>query len=327
MTKKTVGAFENQAVDLADLRGQQLFRQVNLTGLESLVHDCPSLKLPEGAALIEPGQPNHVVYLVLAGNLHVYDGKAKGEPLAVIQKGECVGLMSLIDQRPCHVRVIAKQACHLLAIDEERFFALVNGSNGIARNVVSMVMQYLRGKTAGAPERGRLQRRVEQNSNIDYVTGLYNHRWLDSVLERQIMRAATDRKPLSVLAIAVDGFAEFKQEFGDELADHAIATIGQVVAAKVRPTDMVARHDTDHFIVVLPETDIPGSEVVARRIRQAVAETEIEIPGACRLPPMNVVTGQVQMKAFVAARKLVDDALATLSHRESVTSPPLAAAG
>lgn len=326
MSNKTIGVFEHQPVDVSGVDGQQLFRQVNLVGLEPLLHDCPSLKLREGAALIEPGQPNHVLYLVLVGSLHVHAGDTNGEPLAVIQKGECVGLMSLIDRQPCHVRIVAKQACHLLVIDEERFLALVNSSNAIARNALSMVMQYLRGKHATAPERGRLQHRLERNSNIDPVTGLYNQRWLDGMLERQIMRAATDRKPLMVLAIAVDGLADFKKEFGDELADHAIATVGQVVAAKVRPTDMVARHDSDHFIVALPDTDIPGSEVVARRIREAVAQTAIEIPGACRLPPLNVITGQVQMKAFVAARKLVDDAIATLSRREAA-KPGLAAAG
>jgi diguanylate cyclase (GGDEF)-like protein len=326
MSNKLFGVFENLSVDVADLSGQQLFRQVNLVGLESLLHDCPSLKLREGAALIEPGQTNHMMYLVLVGSLHVYEGDPKGEPLAVIQKGECVGLVSLIDRQLCHVRIVAKQACRLLVIDEERFLALVNTSNAIARNVLSMVMQHWRGKNAGAPERGRLQQRIEKNSNIDPVTGLYNQRWLDGVLERQIMRAATDRKPLSVLAIAVDGLAEFKKEFGDELADHALAVVGQVVAVKVRPTDMVARHESGHFIVVLPETDIPGAEMVATRIREAVAQTAIEIPGACRLPPLNVVTGQVQMKAFVAARKLVDDAIGTLSCREPA-EPPLAAVG
>jgi diguanylate cyclase (GGDEF)-like protein len=313
MSKSAVGVFENESVDLADFGGQQLFRQVNLVGLETLVRSCPTLKLGEGVSLIEPGQPNQVVYLVLAGRLHVYEGDPAGEPLAVIQKGECVGLMSLIDRQPCRVRVVAKQACRLLVIDEERFLALINTSNAIARNALGIVMQYLRGKDAGAPERGRLQRRLERNSNIDSVTGLYNQRWLDGVLERQIMRAATDRKPLSVLAVAVDGFSEFNEQFGGELADHALAVVGQVIAASVRPTDMLARHDSDHFVVVLPETDLPGAEMVATRIRDAVSQTAIEIPDACRLPPLSVVTGQVQMKAFVAARKLVDDAIATVS--------------
>jgi diguanylate cyclase (GGDEF)-like protein len=326
VSNKSFGVFENLSVDVADLSGQQLFRQVNLVGLESLLQDCPSLTLREGAALIEPGQANHMAYLVLVGSLHVYEGEAKGEPLAVIQKGECVGLMSLIDRQPAQMRIVAKQACRLLVIDEERFLALLNTSNAIARNVLSMVMQHLRGKNTGAPERGRLQQRLEQNSNIDSVTGLYNQRWLDGVLERQIMRAATDRKPLSVLAVAVDGLSQFKKEFGGELADHALAVVGQVIAANVRPTDMVARHESGHFIVVLPETDIPGAEIAATRIREAVAQTAIEIPGACRLPPLNVITGQVQMKAFVAARKLVDDAIGTLNYREPAALP-LAAAG
>ncbi len=324
MTNKTIGVFENLPVDMADLGGQQFFRQVNLVGLESLVGDCPTLKLREGATLIEPGQPNPMIYLVLVGRLHVYEGEATGDPIAVIQQGECVGLMSLIDQQPCHVRIVAKQACHLLAIDEERFHALVNSSNAIARNVLSMVMQYLRGKNSAAPERGRLQRRMEQNSNIDPVTGLYNQRWLDGVLDRQIMRAATDRKPLTVLAVAVEGFANFKKEFGDELADHAIAVVGQAIAGNIRPTDLVARHNEDHFMVVLPETETLGARVVAMRIREAVAQTDIEIPGACRLPPLTVATGHVQMTAFVAARKLVTDAIAALKSNEPM-EPPLAA--
>ena len=313
MTDKRVGVFEHRSVDVTDLGGQQLFRQANLVGLESLLNDCPSLTLAAGTPLIEPGQVNQMLYLVVVGSLHVYETEPTGEPLAVIQKGECVGLMSLIDKQPCHVLVVAKQACRVLVIDEERFFGLVNSSNGIARNALSMVTQYLRGKSAGAPERGRLAQRIEQNSNIDPVTGLYNQRWLDEVLERQIMRAAKGQKPLSLLAIDIDGYADFRKEFGAEVADHALAVVAKTIATSVRPTDMVARHASDHFLIVLPDTEILGAEHVAMRIREAVAQTAIEIPGACRLPPFKATTGKVQMKAFVAARKLVDDALATLN--------------
>lgn len=317
MSNKPIGVFENKPVDMTDLRGQQLFRQANLVGLESLLQECPTFTLREGEPLIEPGRVNQLLYLVLVGTLHVYENEPTGEPLAVIQKGECVGLMSLLDQQPCHVLIVAKQACRMLVIDEERFLALVNSSNSIARNVLTMTMQYLRGKNAGAPGYSGLQKRVEQNSNIDSVTGLYNQRWLDGVLERQILRAATDRKPLSVLAIGIERFADFKKEFGGEVADFALAMVGQIISASVRPTDMVARHDSDRFVVALPETDIDAAEMVAARIRDVVAQTDVEIPGACRLPALKVITGQVQMKSFVAARKLVDEALETLNRRES----------
>jgi diguanylate cyclase (GGDEF)-like protein len=323
MPTKRVDAFENEPIDFADLAGQQLLRQVNLVGLESLLSDCPSLTLKEGATLIEPGQVNQLLYLVLLGSLHVYEGEPTGEPLAVIQKGECVGLMSLIDQQACHVYVVAKQTSRVLVVDEERFLALINSSNAIARNVFSMVMQYLRGKNAVAPERARLQQRIEHDSHIDSVTGLYNQRWLDNILERQIMRSARDQKPLALLAIGIEEFAKFKEEFGGEVTDFALAFVSQVIAANVRPTDMVASHDSEHFVVVLPETDIAGAALVENRIREAVAGTEIEIPDACRLPPLKIVTGKVQMKAFVAARKLVDEAIDILKRQEP-EAPPLA---
>src|SRR4029079_13240857 len=99
MPTNTVGAFDSDPITLADLSGQQLFRQTNLVGLESLLHDCPTLTLKTGATVIEPGQMNQLLYLVLYGTLHVYENEPTGDPLAVIEKGECVGLMSLIDQQ------------------------------------------------------------------------------------------------------------------------------------------------------------------------------------------------------------------------------------
>jgi diguanylate cyclase (GGDEF)-like protein len=325
VSNKAIGVFLNQPVDLAELAEQQLFHQVNVIGLEPLLTDCPSLKLDDGAVLIEPGHVGQCLYLVLAGRLEVYDGEATDEPLAVIQKGECIGLMSLMDQQPCHVRVVVTQACRLLVIDEERFLALINSSTAISRNVLSMAMQYMRGKIAVA-ERARLQKRMEQNPNVDGVTGLHNQRWLDDMLERQIIRSAMDQTPLSLLAINIESLSDFRTEFGDEITDFALGLVAKIVTANVRPTDMVARHNSDRFLVVLPETDAAHAEFVEHRVRDAIAQTAIEIPDACRLPPFHVTTGTVQMKSFVAARKLIEDAINASSRQEPEVTP-LSAAG
>lgn len=323
MSNKLISAFENGSVDVKELNDQQLFRQVELTALQSLLHDCPSLTLREGTPLIEPGQVNHLIYLVLGGCLHVCENESATEPLAVVQPGECVGLMSMMDQQPCHVLVVAKEKTRLLVLDEERFLALVNSSEAIARNALLMTMQYLRIKNVSAPERGRVQRRIE-NSNIDPVTGLYNQRWLDGVLERQILRAATDRKPLSVLAICFEDYSEIKRELGNDAANFTLATVAQMISANIRPTDMIARHNIDHFLVVLPETDEAAAELVEARIRRAAAKAKIEIPDICDLPPLNLATGKVQMKAFVAARKLVEDAVHSVVYAKQRTKDSVA---
>jgi len=304
--------YENQTVDFAELGQLGLFKNVNFTGIEGQLHLLPVLALPPGATLISPGQPSQIVFLVLAGRLRVYDGEQRDNAIGHIQQGECIGLMSFMDRLPCHVAIVAEQPCRLVALDEERLLGLINTSSAISRNVLFQLMHYLRAKDAGAPERGRLAARIAKNSSVDTITGLYNHRWFMEMLDRQIMRAATDRKAVSVLAVEVDGFDQFSSEFGQAAADQALYTIGNLIAGAVRPTDLLARGEENRFTIILPETDANGAHLIAARLQRMIAETEIEIPGECRLPPLCVSVGVAGLTAFVAGRKLLDEALAAL---------------
>lgn len=309
---KTLNVFEKASLDLTALGSLQLFQQANLAGLEYLLSDCPTLALAPGEALITPGQPNQVVYLVLAGSLKVFEGAATGSPIGSIGPGECIGLLSLIDRQPCRVHIVCERQCRLLALDEDRLLALFNTPTAIARNALLILMQYLRSKDHGAPERGQLQSRVARNSQVDLVTGIHNQRWLDEMVDRLILRSAKDNKPLSVMAVHVLGFEEFVREFGCEIGDQALSEVARTINQHVRPTDFLARHESGDFILLLTDTPLDGAQVVAERVREAVAGSEIEIPGACRLPPLQVAIGSAQLKAFVAGRKLVNDAMAAV---------------
>ncbi len=313
--------YQNEKVDFAELGQLALFKNVNLASIEGQLQLLPVVKLPEGAVLISPGQPNQVVYLVLSGRLRVFEGDTADRPVGLIQHGECIGLMALMDRQPCHVTVRIEQACCLVALDEERLFGLINTSSAVSRNVLFLLMHYLRAKDAGAPERGRLAARFVQNSSVDLLTGLYNERWFMDMLDRQIMRSATDRKSLSVVVIDLDGFTQFNAEFGNNVGDQALCTVGNLIAGAIRPTDLLARGHADSFMAILPDTDQAGADLVAARIKRLVAETEIEIPGECRLPPISVSVGVAEMKSFVAGRKLVDDALTAMQAERSADAP------
>jgi len=304
--------YQNEKIDFAELGQLSLFKNVNFASIEGQLQLLPVLMLPAGATLIAPGQPNQVAYLVLSGRLRVFEGDDRDTAVGLIQRGECIGVMSLMDRQPCHVTIVAEQPCRLVALDEERLFALINTSSVVSRNVLFLLMHYLRGKDTGAPERGRLEARLAQNSSVDVVTGLYNQRWLMDILDRQIMRSATDHKPLSLLAIDLDDFSQFNTEFGRNAGDQAMFTIGSLIASVVRPTDLLARGEGDSFVVILPDTNATGADLVAARLQRMIAETEIEIPGECRLPPISASVGVVEMKSFVAGRKLLDDAIAAL---------------
>lgn len=329
-----IGAFEYK-VNPAELGGMQLFKQVNPVQIAPLLRLCPTLMLPPGEKLIVPGQPNQLVYLVLQGSLRVYDGDATTKPVGMIQRGECIGLSSFVDRQPCHVTIVCNENCRLLVLDEERLSALINTPTMISRNLVFILMKYLRNKTKQAPATTTVAplEPIDTHKNIDPVTGLHNQNWLNETLDRVIMRAATDRKPLSVVAVEIDDLNDLTAKLGSEMSDLALRELAGMLGNTLRPTDLTARHSSGRFVILLPDTDQVDAEVLAGRLMEKINQSEVVIPEVCRLPPVKITVGCVQMKAFVSGRKLLDDAFSALAKQrelnaqraaaESLPEPPL----
>jgi len=319
---KTMGlahAVQNQkTADLTELVGTQLFKQVSMAQVAGLLRYCPTLTLTSGDLLIVPGQTIDKVHLLLQGRLQVLDGEPNGKPVGHILQGECVGLSSFIDRQPCHVSIVSEGISRLLVLDEERLMALINTPTAISRNLLFLLMTYLRSRAARAPE--PVATPVEPantHNHIDAVTGLFNQVWLEDTLDRLIMRAATDSAPLSLLAVDLLDLSGLTEQYGQELLDLSLREISKTLSTSMRPTDMIARHSSGKFVVMLPGSDLENAEMVEARIQEILDNTEIVIPGVCVLPPMKVVLGRNRMKAFISSRKLVDDAFASLEQNRS----------
>lgn len=321
-----IGAFEYK-LNPVELGGMQLFRQVNPVQIAPLLRLCPTLMLAPGEKLIAPGQPNQLVYLVLQGSLRVYDGDQTSKPVGMIQRGECVGLSSFVDRQPCHVTIVSNENCRLLVLDEERLSALINTPTMISRNLVFILMKYLRNKARQAPAMTAVAplEPIDNHKNIDTVTGLYNQNWLNETLDRVIMRAATDRKPLSVVAAEIDDLNELTAKLGAEMTDLALRELAGMLGQTLRPTDLTARHATGRFVILLPDTDLVDAEALAGRIMDKINQSEIVIPEVCRLPAVKISVGSVQMKAFVSGRKLLDDAFGALAKQRALNAQRAAA--
>lgn len=322
-----IGAFEYK-VNPAELGGMQLFKQVNPVQIAPLLRLCPTLMLAPGERLIVPGQPNQLVYLVLQGSLRVHEGTQTTQTVGMIQRGECIGLSSFVDRQPCHVTIVSNENCRLLVLDEERLSALINTPTMISRNLVFILMKYLRNKAKQAPAATATVTPLEpidNHKNIDPVTGLYNQNWLNETLDRVIMRAATDRKPLSVVAVEVDDLNELSAKLGPEMSDLSLRELAGMLGNTLRPTDLTARHASGRFVVLLPDTDLADAEALAGRIMDKINQSEIVIPEVCRLPAMKITVGCVQMKAFVSGRKLLDDAFSALAKQRELNAQRAAA--
>jgi diguanylate cyclase (GGDEF)-like protein len=117
----------------------------------------------------------------------------------------------------------------------------------------------------------RLQR-AEAMSVTDDLTGLYNSRFLREALHREAKRAMRYGRPVTVLFIDLDGFKAVNDTHGHLAGSRTLVEAADVIRASARESDIVARYGGDEFVVVLPDTGSEGGLVVARRIRDLLAQ-------------------------------------------------------
>ncbi|MET0519368.1 MAG: sensor domain-containing diguanylate cyclase [Burkholderiaceae bacterium] len=103
----------------------------------------------------------------------------------------------------------------------------------------------------------------------DSLTELANRREFERRLSEHV--GSQRHKPVSVLWLDVDKFMEVKASMGEEVGDHFLYGLGQMLITKVRASDLVARLENDHFAVLLPDCDQHYAQILAEKLRAAVA--------------------------------------------------------
>ena len=116
----------------------------------------------------------------------------------------------------------------------------------------------------------QLRETLQRQSLRDPLTGLFNRRYLEENLARELHRCERRGLPLSVLMIDVDHFKRFNDSHGHAAGDALLAHVGRVLSGSVRAEDMACRYGGEEFTVVLPETDAATAHARAESIRAAL---------------------------------------------------------
>jgi diguanylate cyclase (GGDEF)-like protein len=118
--------------------------------------------------------------------------------------------------------------------------------------------------------------KLEKLAQIDGLTGLYNRRKFDELIETEVGRVQRHGE-LSLLMIDLNLFKEVNDRYGHQAGDEALKAVAHVLTTRCRSTDFSARLGGDEFAVLLPMTDTAGAQVVRDSISQAIAEVSVPV--------------------------------------------------
>lgn len=111
----------------------------------------------------------------------------------------------------------------------------------------------------------------------DSLTGLYNRRYFDRHLNVMLGKAQEQGRDLALMILDIDHFKAVNDNHGHDIGDAVIKEFSARLKRNVRGVDLACRFGGEEFVVLMPDTDAASAEVVAERVRQAIAERPFDV--------------------------------------------------
>jgi diguanylate cyclase (GGDEF)-like protein len=291
-------------VSVAVLRELQALQGTGDEILDALVPRARLQQLEAGQRLLRRGEPNLRVYIVTSGRLRV---ELDDSPLAYIDQGETVGELSLLAGSAATATFAAEKPTQLLVLDEETFWWLAESSHEFSVGLLVRLAKRLRSNNDAVQENIALRRQFEQAALSDALTGFRNRRWLDQTLPRIVQRHLHAAEPLCIAMMDIDHFKQVNDAYGHAAGDAVLLQVGRLARANLRPADFAARIGGEEFVLVFPQTSMPGAISAAERLREAIAGATFGYERR-PLPQVTVSLGLVALEPGANAGKLLAQA-------------------
>lgn len=121
----------------------------------------------------------------------------------------------------------------------------------------------------------RLQEEINDQAGRDMLTGVFNRRAFDEIVNREWSRSLRHDYPLSFLMVDVDHFKTFNDQHGHHVGDAALVQVSNAAQTALRINDIWCRYGGEEFVVLLPNTTIEQAMTVAERLRVSVGKATV----------------------------------------------------
>lgn len=150
----------------------------------------------------------------------------------------------------------------------------------------------------------RLRETLRDQSIRDPLTGLFNRRFMQESLDRELQRAKRKKRPLAVVFIDLDHFKRFNDTFGHAAGDLILRTMGELFLRHFRGDDVICRYGGEEFAIILPESSakdaakranllrIEASKISMRHLGQVLDSVTLSI-GVAAFPEHGSTTEQI----------------------------------
>ncbi len=154
------------------------------------------------------------------------------------------------------------------------------------KETVVIVAEYLSLSIANI----RLWERLTDRSIRDPLTGLFNRRYMEETIQREIMRAAQDRTKIGIIMADIDHFKKFNDMYGHKAGDELLIKLADFFKFEIRGSDIACRYGGEEFILILTGASTEGSYKRAEHLRKEVKNLKVYF-GDQLLPPITLSMG------------------------------------
>ena len=116
-------------------------------------------------------------------------------------------------------------------------------------------------------------------TTVDGLTQIYNRRYFEETLERELARCNRYSRALSLVLIDIDHFKNVNDTYGHLAGDHILKQLASTIKTRIRREDILSRYGGEEFSLLLPEVDLAGARTLAEKTRRVIEKHRFEFDG------------------------------------------------